>query len=310
MNPAVLAIESCPAGARVRAGWPMWMHRIARQLAVFALTTLIAGFLGATLVRFGPGFDTDERQLDPRLDAASLQALRDARSAERHLLPYYAHFLGRMATGDFGISPSLGRPVGELVAERAGVTLQLMGAGLAGGWALGLILAIPAAMYRAPLYDLISTAIGGAFLSVPSAVLALLLYFANGPVRMAIAFLIFPKVFRYTRNLLVAASLQPHVLAARAQGLGDARIFFRHVTPWAAPQLLALAGVSMGMAFGAAIPIEVLCDFPGLGQLAWKAALARDLPVLVSLTILVAAFTQLTNSASDLAAALCTREAR
>jgi len=71
-----------------------------------------------------------------------------------------------------------------------------------------------------------------------------------------------------------------------------------------------LAGVSLGVAFGAAIPIEVLCDLPSIGQLAWKAALARDLPVLVSLTIVVAAVTQLTNSASDMAIALCQRGRR
>jgi peptide/nickel transport system permease protein len=282
----------------------MWMRRTARQLAAFVLTTLIAGLIGATLVRFGPGFDADEQQLDPRLNATSVQALRDSHNSERHLLSYYAHFLGRMASGDWGVSRSLGRPVRELFAERAGTTFELMGAGVAGGWALGLALAVTAVLYRAPLYDLAATTVSGLFLSVPTAVFALLLFFANGPARLAIALLIFPKVFRYARNLLLDAYTQPHVLMAHARGLSGAQIFFWHVVPWAAPQLMTLAGVSLGMAFGAAIPIEVLCDFPGIGQLAWKAALARDLPVLVSLTILVTAFTQLTNSASDLAIAL------
>jgi len=311
MSPAALELDSnwLPAGW-AREKWQMRIRHITRHIAVFVLTTLIAGFLGATLVRFGPGFEADEQQLDPRLDATSIQALRASHAEERNLLAYYVHYLGRMATGDLGISRSFARPVSELLEQRAKVTLQLMGAGLAGGWALGLALAIPAVIYRAPLYDMVVTTFSGFFLCVPSAVLALLLFFANGPARFAIALLIFPKVFRYARNLLVDATMQPHVLAARARGLSGARIFFWHIVPFAAPQLLALAGVSLGMAFGAAIPIEVLCDFPGIGQLAWKAALARDLPVLVSLTILVAVFTQLTNSASDLAAALCTRERR
>lgn len=286
----------------------MWIRRIARHVAGFVLTTVITGLLGATLVRFGPGFDADEQQLDPRLNAQSLQALHGSHAAERHLVRYYAHFLGRMATGDLGVSRSLARPVTQLLAERAGVTLQLMGTGILGGWALGLLLAVPAVLYRAPLYELASTAVSGFFLSVPSAVLALLLFFSHGPVRCAIALLIFPKVFRYARNLLGDAFTQPHVLAARARGLSEPRIFLWHVVPVAAPQLLALAGVSLGVAFGAAIPIEVLCDFPGIGQLAWKAALARDLPVLVSLTVLVAAVTQITNAASDFAIAACTRE--
>jgi peptide/nickel transport system permease protein len=73
------------------------------------------------------------------------------------------------------------------------------------------------------------------------------------------------------------------------------------VIPAAGLQLLALAGVSLNMAFGAAIPVEVICDSPGIGQLAWQATLARDLPLLVNLTVLVAVMTMVANSASDLA---------
>ena len=63
--------------------------------------------------------------------------------------------------------------------------------------------------------------------------------------------------------------------------------------------MLALAGVSGIMAFGAAIPVETLCDLPGLGQLAWKAATARDLPLLVVLTLLITLLTQACNTAAD-----------
>ena len=281
-----------------------------RHIGAFILTTLIAGLLGATLVRFGPGYDADEQRIDPRLDAASIQAIENARAGERNLLTFYTQYLGRFAAGDWGVSRSLGRPVRDLFSERVKVTVELMTAGVLGGWALGLALAVPAAICRVPLYELVSTSISGFLLCVPSAVLALFLFFANGPLRFAIALVIFPKVFQYARNLLVNAYAQPHVLAARARGLTAVRVFLWHAIPWVAPQLLALAGVSFGLAFGEAIPIEVLCDLPGIGQLAWKAALARDLPVLVSLTILVAAFTQIANSASDLAIAACTHDRR
>jgi peptide/nickel transport system permease protein len=53
------------------------------------------------------------------------------------------------------------------------------------------------------------------------------------------------------------------------------------------------------MAFGAAVAVEAICDQPGLGQLAWKAAMARDLPVLVVLTALVAVLTQLSGLVAD-----------
>jgi ABC-type dipeptide/oligopeptide/nickel transport system permease component len=53
------------------------------------------------------------------------------------------------------------------------------------------------------------------------------------------------------------------------------------------------------MAFGAAIPIEAICDVPGLGRLAWQSALARDLPVLVNLTMLIALVTTAAMAISD-----------
>jgi len=60
-------------------------------------------------------------------------------------------------------------------------------------------------------------------------------------------------------------------------------------------------GVSLSMGFGAAIPIEALCDSPGIGQLAWQAALNRDLPLIMTVTLLVTVITVGANSLSDLA---------
>jgi len=71
--------------------------------------------------------------------------------------------------------------------------------------------------------------------------------------------------------------------------------------PIAAPPLLALLGVSFAIAFGAAIPIEALCDSPGLGQLAWQAALSRDLPLIVNVTLVVCLVMLAANSLADLA---------
>ena len=87
---------------------------------------------------------------------------------------------------------------------------------------------------------------------------------------------------------------------AQAKGLNTSRIFFCHILLPVAPQVLALAGISVSLALTAAIPVEALCDLPGIGQLAWKAALARDLPLLVNLTMIVTLVTLLANSACDL----------
>jgi len=57
----------------------------------------------------------------------------------------------------------------------------------------------------------------------------------------------------------------------------------------------------LAIAFGAAIPIEALCDSPGLGQLAWHAALSRDLPLIVTVTFVVSLVMLAANSLADLA---------
>ena len=98
---------------------------------------------------------------------------------------------------------------------------------------------------------------------------------------------------------LVKAYSRPDIITARAKGLGEARILFWHVVPVVTPQLLAVAGVSVSLAAGAAIPVEALCGLAGIGQLAWQAALARDLPLLVNITILVTLVTLLANSGAD-----------
>jgi ABC-type dipeptide/oligopeptide/nickel transport system permease component len=128
------------------------------------------------------------------------------------------------------------------------------------------------------------------------------------PGTLAIALVVLPKVFRFSRNLLIKTYALPHVLNAKARGLSSMRIFAFHVLPNVAGPMLALAGVTVSIALGAAIPIEVVCDSPGLGQLAWKAALSRDVPLLVNLTLIIALVTVTANSFSDVLAPAATRD--
>ena len=188
----------------------------------------------------------------------------------------------------------------ELLSERLPETLKSVGLGLALGWTLGLSLAIAAAMARSLAFDVAASVFSGILLCMPAAVLALLFVLARAPARLVLAFIVFPKIFQYSRNLLMRSAAQPHVLTAYAKGAGASRVLFWHILPTATPQLLALAGVSVSVAFAAAIPVEVLCDLPGIGQLAWKAALGRDLYLLVNLTMVVTLVTLLANSASDI----------
>jgi peptide/nickel transport system permease protein len=267
-------------------------------LALLA-TVLLGGLLSATLMRLAPGFDTDERELDPHLSSQSVQALRAARHQDHSVLRFYFSYMKRAVNGDLGTSLALGQPVRALLRDRAPLTLRLLTIGLALAWLLTLTLALSAAWLRLSVYDTLTTVVSGTLLCIPAAVLALLSVLWNVPGSLAIALIVFPRTFRYTRNLLVKAYSRPHIITARAKGLGEARILFWHVVPVVAPQLLAVAGVSVSMAVGAAIPVEALCGLAGIGQLAWQAALARDLPLLVNITVLVTLVTLLANSGAD-----------
>jgi len=273
--------------------------RIAGHTLALLATVLLGGLLSATLVRLAPGFDVDERELDPHLNPQSVQALRDARQQDHNIFRFYLSYMKRAARGELGTSLSLGQPVRTLLRDRAPLTLRLLSMGLGLAWLLTLTLALSAAWLRLSVYDALTTVLSGIFLCIPAAVLALLSVLWNVPGSLAIALIVFPRTYRYTRNLLMKAYSLPHIVTARAKGLGEARILFWHVVPVVTPQLLAVAGVSVSMAVGAAIPVEALCGLAGIGQLAWQAALARDLPLLVNITILVTLVTLLANSGAD-----------
>jgi len=286
----------------------MPLRAIGRQLVTILLTALLGGLLGATLVRLAPGFGVQESDLNAQLTAETRQARHERDAEERNVLAYYTHYLGQLARGDFGYSRSLNRPVLELLRDRFPETLYSLAIGIGGGWLLGLALALPATWKRSPLYSTTASLITGVFLCIPSAILALLFLVVGSPGRLAIALIVFPKVFRFSRNLLIRTYAMPHVLTAKARGLSGLRILLWHVLPNIAAPMLALAGVTVSLALGAAIPVEVVCDYPGLGQLAWRAALARDVPVLVNLTLIIALITVAANSFSDLLTPAATRD--
>jgi peptide/nickel transport system permease protein len=268
-----------------------------QRLLLLAGLGLVGALASATLVRFAPGYGVAERELDPRWRAESVEALRQ----KQGLPSFYFHYVSALAHGDLGESDSLKRPVRELLQQRLPLTGVSVVRGLGAAWLAAALLASLGLAYRNWWFEASTTAFNSLLLSLPSAVVAMLAVHLRTPVFCAIAVVVFPRLYSYIRNLLVRSYDQPHVLAARARGLGSSAILLRHVLPLAAPPLLALVGVSFAISFGAAIPIEALCDSPGLGQLAWHAALSRDLPLIVNVTLVVSLVMLAANSAADLA---------
>ena len=280
-------------------------RKIARHGLILVATVFLGGFLSAAMVRLAPGFDTNEAAIDPPLNSQSIQALRQARTEQHNIFRFYLHSLQLAMHGDLGTSISLKQPVSSLLQDRFPLTLRLVSLGLLMGWAAVMALVFTTALLRVTAYDLFATFLTGLLICVPAAVLALLSVLWNIPGALAIALIIFPRDYRYAHNLVNKAYSLPHIVTARAKGLSELRILFWHVVPSTGPQLLALAGVSVSLAIGAAIPVEALCGLAGIGQLAWQAALARDLPLLMNITILVTLVTLLANSSADVIGYVC-----
>jgi peptide/nickel transport system permease protein len=275
---------------------------MAARILLIPLWMFLAGLGGATLLKFAPGAGGDERLVDPRFGPEELAVIREKiRQQDLSPIQYYAAFVKRSWQGDLGISANHGRPVSELLEGRVGETLRMAGSGLAMAWLASLGLAVTWLATGWSWLDRLAMAGGSLLLAVPSAAIGVLFLHHRWPAALALALVLFPRLYAYVHHILDAAARRPHVLLAVAKGLTRWRQAWRHVIPFALPALLPVIGLSVSMAFGAAVPLEVLCDRPGLGQLAWQSATGRDLPVLVALTWVVAGFTLVANTAGDLA---------
>ena len=286
--------------------WLRMRARLVHSIVTVVLTILFGGLVAATLVRYAPGFGVDEREFDARLSQESIRQIRDeSRQVSQGVPVYYLRYLTRVMAGDLGFSASFRRPISDLISERFPETARSLGGGLACGWALGMLVAFAAAAIGRPGFDIFTSAAAAVFLCLPSSVLALILMLAGrwegrSAAAGVIAVVIFPRVFRYARAILTTIFTSPHVLMARAKGVGRWRLTWTHVLRPAAPALIALLGTCVSVAFGASIPIEVICDSPGLGQLAWQAALKRDLPLLIDITLLVSLLAGVSGVAADI----------
>lgn len=278
--------------------------RLVSNLITLALVVLAGGFLAAALVRYSPGFDSIPEDLDPGISQATLRALHEQRGRENSLPVFYARYLGSAIRGDFGVSQNLKQPVTELLRQRTPVTARLILEGTAGGWLLAGVFAWMAAWTRRTAFEAAAFSVSGLFLAIPPAVLALAFFFYQAPLGLALSLALLPRLFGTMRALLDECWLSPALLAARSRGVGPIVIAARYVLRAQAPQLIALLGVALVLAFGLAIPIEALCDVPGLGALALQAATSRDMPLLCGMALIITFSVTFVHAVGDLATGL------
>jgi peptide/nickel transport system permease protein len=270
------------------------LRRFARTFAIVAM--VVAG--STILVRFAPGYLSDAREMDSRYgDAARIELSAEAARSASLKQMLSAEFVG-WTHGDLGVSRQYDVPVAELILPRLAVTGGLLLRSIAFAWTLALCAALVSSMGRNPsfLWQTPSTLL----LAVPTAAMATICMLSDsgGPV-LVMTLLVAARDFKFLDRLLRKTWREPHLLQARAQGITTLRLVFAHILPGIASQLLALATLSIVTALSALVPVEVIFSVPGLGQLAWNAAMNRDLPVLLAVTMIMAVAVTCAGMPSD-----------
>lgn len=290
-----------------------------------AVTLLFVSLLVFVVVRVLPG--------DPALVMLGIEAspdavarLREALGLDRPIAVQYVDWIGRAALGDLGRSIQYDVPVAGLILSRLAVTLPLtlMAAGLM------IVTAIPLGVFAATRHrrwgDYVTMTLSQLGIAVPGfwAGLLLILLFA---VRLgwfkaggfdgwgqgagaALKSLLLPAVAlglfqfavlaRTTRSALLEVLGEEYVKTARAKGLAERGVIFRHALRNAMIPVLTVAGVQLGQLMAGSIILESVFYLPGLGRLALGAITARDLPVVQGVVLFVASGIVAINAAVDI----------
>ena len=300
------------------------MAWLARRAAHGFLLVVGVSLLSFVLVELAPGDYFAEMRLDPRISEATVRALRARYGLDRPLPERYLRWVASLARGELGYSFAYGQPVGPLLWPRVRNTLLLTGTATGLAWMLAVPLGAWWATRRRGVADASLAGLTAILLALPDLVLALGLlllavrtgWFPAGgmtslgheqmpagerlrdvaahlvlPVT-ALVLGILPVLVRYVRASVADALAAPFVRAARAHGIPERRVLFRHALPAAANPLISLFGLSLAGLLSTSLLVEVVMSWPGLGPLMLEAILSRDFylvlgPVLASTLLLV-----------------------
>ncbi|MGO9804912.1 MAG: ABC transporter permease [Steroidobacteraceae bacterium] len=289
-----------------------------RRIAVAVPTLLVIITLAFAIQRLAPGGPFDQEQTLTPAVRANLDRLY---GLDRPLAVQYVRYLGALARGDFG--PSLSErdfTVTELIAQGLPLSATLGLAAVLLAVMVGIPAGMLAALARGRGTDYAVSALAALGVALPSFVtgpaLALLfgLYLHWLPVagweRGAPRYLVLPVVTlaipvaaylaRLTRASLLEVLRSSYVRSARARGLGEARVLWRHaLLPTLLPAVSYL-GPAVAFVVTGSLVIETVFGLPGTGRYLVQGAIDRDYPLVMGMVIVYAAFTLTLNLLADL----------
>jgi ABC-type dipeptide/oligopeptide/nickel transport system permease component len=137
-------------------------------------------------------------------------------------------------------------------------------------------------------------------LALPSGLVVLIAVALGISIEIAIIAIVAPRLFPYCSRIVSERLRSDYVLSAECLGISRPRILMNHLLPGILPEIAGLFSLSIVTALGVSVAVEVLGARSGLGQLAWRAAMDRDMPVVLAVTMVVLLVVRVGTSTSDL----------
>ncbi len=296
--------------------------------------------LGITIITFAvihlaPGSPVDaQTALSLKSSAEARANLEKLYGLDKPLYEQYALWLERFARLDFGKSFVDGQSVLKKIESRVPVTLAINVLSLLLILAVALPLGIISATKRYSLFDKTSTVLVFVGFSTPSFWLALLLMILFGvqlgllPIsgiqsidvsglgiagRLAdwgrhLILPVFVSAFggiaglsRYSRSSMLEVIRQDYIRTARAKGLPEGRVIWRHALRNALLPVVTILGLSVPGLIGGSVIFETIFSIPGMGQLYYQSVMSRDYPTIMGIMVIYAVLTLLGNLIADVA---------
>ena len=303
----------------------MWGYFCGR-LAIAVPTLFIVTIIVFGLQHLLPGDPALIMLGEDRSPEAIAQINREY-NLDRPVPVQYVLWLGKAARGDFGHSLRTRKPVGELIAEKLPVTIQLALMSMAFALLIGIPTGVVSAVRKGGFWDYFANVIGMSGLSVPTfwlGIMMILLFSvrlgwlpASGYVSPFenlgdnLAAMIMPSfvlgaalaavMMRHTRGAMLSVLRSDYVRTARAKGIAERRVILRHALRNALMPIVTLGAIQLGQLLSGAVLTEQVFTIPGFGKLIVDAVFNRDYVVVQGVVLITATTYIALNLMADMA---------
>lgn len=295
-----------------------------RRILVAIPTLLIVLTITFVLIRIAPG-DPAEVRLGDYASKEAVEALRRQMGLDRPMWVQYLEALKGLLQADFGRSIINGRPISGDLKRALPYTIQLTLFGIMFGALFGIPTGIYSALKRNTLTDYIGRTLSLGGLSIPSFYLGILLMLVfsihiplfpvvgGGDIHdladnlyhlflpgLTLGLVMTAYVTRMTRSSVLNSLNEDFIRTARAKGLSERKVIYKHLLRNALLTIVALIGVYSIILTGGSVMVEIVFSRPGLGRMMIGALKQRDYTTLQAVMIVFATFVVLINLIADL----------